>query len=57
MFLRMSLQKFYPVYLSQYRLILNIFIIFFVGKSQAYKLTGGPIVRSLEEQEANETSL
>ena len=57
MFLRMSLQKFYPVYLSQYRFTLNIFIIFFVGKSQAYNLTEGPVVRSLEEQGANETSL
>ena len=53
----MSLKKFYPVYLSQYRLILNTFKIFFVGKSQAYKLTGGSVVRSMEEQGANETSL
>ena len=30
---------------------------FSVGKSQAYKLTGGPVARSLEEQGANETSL
>ena len=28
----------------------------FVGKSQACKLTGGPVVRSVEEQGANETS-